>query len=78
MYKRQTLDDLKVKLDNYPFERWYVGASQSFSNANSCVKREFVTKVVGNDINYDGGYGEDSDFGITLTKIGVPLSLIHI
>jgi len=72
-HQKQTLDDLKVKLDNYPFERWYVGASQSFSNANSCVKREFVTQVVGNDINYDGGYGEDSDFGITLTKIGVPV-----
>jgi len=26
---------------------------------------------VGNDINYDGGYGEDSDFGLSLMKIGV-------
>ncbi len=27
--------------------------------------------MIGNDINYDGGYGEDSDFGISLSKIGV-------
>lgn len=70
-HQRQTLDDLKIKLDNYPFQRWFVGASQSFSNANSCVKKEHVVKLVGNDINYDGGYGEDSDFGISLTKNGV-------
>ncbi|MDD3771541.1 MAG: family 2 glycosyl transferase, partial [Weeksellaceae bacterium] len=25
----------------------------------------------GNDVNFDGGYGEDSDFGISLSKIGV-------
>ena len=42
-----------------------------FSNANSCVKREFVTQLAGNDVNFDGGYGEDSDFGMSLSKIGV-------
>jgi hypothetical protein len=44
-----------------------------FSNANSCVKREYVDRLVGNDINYDGGYGEDGDFGISLLKLGVPI-----
>jgi hypothetical protein len=62
---------LYSKLKNYTKTRWIVGASENFSNANSCVKREHVTTLVGNDINYDGGYGEDSDFGISLTKIGV-------
>ena len=42
-----------------------------FSNANSCVKRDYVKQLIGNDINFDGGYGEDSDFGISLSKIGV-------
>ncbi|WOD43964.1 glycosyltransferase family 2 protein [Hwangdonia lutea] len=66
----QTLDDLKDKLEQLDANNFKVGATQSFSNANSCVKREYVSKLVGNDINYDGGYGEDSDFGISLTKIG--------
>ena len=70
-HQKQTLDDLQVKLDAFKEERWYVGAAQSFSNANSCVKREYVQQLIGNDINYDGGYGEDSDFGISLSKIGV-------
>ncbi|WP_298138955.1 glycosyltransferase family 2 protein [Flavobacterium sp.] len=72
-HQKQTLEDLKVKLENFAYPRWYVGASQSYSNANSCVKREHVSKLIGNDINYDGGYGEDSDFGISLTKMGVPV-----
>jgi len=66
----QTLDDFEIKLKKLDSNNFKVGAAQSFSNANSCVKREYVTKLVGNDINYDGGYGEDSDFGISLTKIG--------
>lgn len=41
-----------------------------FSNANSCVRREWVEKCVGNDVNFDGGYGEDSDFGNRLAKAG--------
>ncbi len=48
-----------------------MGNAQSFSNANSCVKKEHVDQLVGNDVNFDGGYGEDSDFGMSLTKIGV-------
>ena len=43
----------------------------SFSNANSCVKRSLVLKLNGNDANFDGGYGEDSDFGFRLLKNGV-------
>jgi glycosyltransferase involved in cell wall biosynthesis len=66
----QTLDDLDSKLKKLELNNFKVGAAQSFSNANSCVKREYVSKLIGNDINYDGGYGEDSDFGISLTKIG--------
>jgi glycosyltransferase involved in cell wall biosynthesis len=69
--QHQTLDDLKYKLDHYEGKRWFVGSPGNFNNANTCVKTEFVQKLIGNDINYDGGYGEDSDFGISLTKIGV-------
>ncbi|MEC4004394.1 glycosyltransferase family 2 protein [Flavobacterium sp. SUN052] len=70
-HQKQTLEDLKYKLDNYKGNRWLVGSSGNFNNANSCVRREYVQKLGGNDVNYDGGYGEDSDFGISLTKIGV-------
>ena len=69
--ERQDLTDLTSKLENMGVSRWYVGAANSFSNANSCVKKEYVDALIGNDINYDGGYGEDSDFGISLTKMGV-------
>ena len=47
------------------------GVAMSFSNANSCVKRSLVLKLNGNDANFDGGYGEDSDFGFRLLKNGV-------
>lgn len=70
-HHQQTLENLTEKLAAIDQERWYVGASNNFSNANSCVRREWVHALEGNDINYDGGYGEDSDFGISLTKIGV-------
>jgi glycosyltransferase involved in cell wall biosynthesis len=69
-HQQQDLADLKQKLEVLGNSRWKVGATQTFSNANSCVKREYVNKLVGNDINFDGGYGEDSDFGIGLTKLG--------
>ena len=69
----QTLEDLESKLKSINPNRLKVGASMSFSNANSCVKKIHVDTLVGNDINYDGGYGEDGDFGISLTKIGVPV-----
>ncbi|PKG51702.1 MULTISPECIES: glycosyltransferase family 2 protein [Olleya] len=70
-HQKQTLQDLDVKLKAFDAERWKVGAAQSFSNANSCVSKRVVDTLIGNDINYDGGYGEDSDFGLAITKLGV-------
>jgi glycosyltransferase involved in cell wall biosynthesis len=70
-HQRQDLNDLEDKLKALGDARWKVGATQSFSNANSCVSRRVVNLLVGNDINYDGGYGEDSDFGLSITKLGV-------
>ena len=72
-HQQQSLADLYVKLEQLSKEQWKVGASPNFSNANSCVKRIYVKQLGGNDINYDGGYGEDSDFGLSLIKIGVPV-----
>lgn len=69
-HQQQNLEDLQNKINQLGAKRWKVGASNNFSNANSCVRREFVQQLVGNDINYDGGYGEDGDFGLSLTKIG--------
>jgi glycosyltransferase involved in cell wall biosynthesis len=70
-HQKQTLDDLKIKLDNYGKKRFLCGAAPHINNANNCVKRKYVQLVDGNDINFDGGYGEDKDFGLSLTKIGV-------
>ncbi len=67
----QDLNDLKNKLTKLDSKRFIVGNAQSFSNANSCVKKIYVDQLVGNDVNFDGGYGEDSDFGMSLNKIGV-------
>lgn len=69
--QQQTLKDLAIKLKASDKKRWKVGAAQSFSNANSCVSKRVVDVLVGNDINYDGGYGEDSDFGMSIAKLGV-------
>ena len=66
----QNLDDLKEKLSILKDHRWKVGVAHLFSNANSCVKRSIVKKLVGNDINFDGGYGEDADFGLRILKLG--------
>jgi glycosyltransferase involved in cell wall biosynthesis len=66
----QDLKDLEHKLQKIDNSRWFVGVTNSFSNANSCVRKDIVDKLVGNDINYDGGYGEDSDFGIAICKTG--------
>ncbi|MDQ6472099.1 glycosyltransferase family 2 protein [Flavobacterium sp. LHD-80] len=68
--QQQNLTDLKKKLKKVDKSRWKVGASGNFSNANSCAKSEYVKKLIGNDINFDGGYGEDSDFGLSLFKLG--------
>ena len=67
-------DDLKVlenKYQNLNINEIHVGCAQMFSNANSCVERKYVNELIGNDVNFDGGYGEDSDFGMSLSKIGV-------
>jgi glycosyltransferase involved in cell wall biosynthesis len=70
-HQKQDLNDLQIKLTRLGSKRWVSGSAQMFSNANSCVKRELVNQLNGNDINFDGGYGEDNDFGLSLTKIGV-------
>ncbi|MFY0714774.1 glycosyltransferase family 2 protein [Seonamhaeicola sp. NFXS20] len=70
-HQQQDLNDLVIKLNALGAQRWKVGASQNFSNANSCVSKRVVDILVGNDINYDGGYGEDADFGLEITKLGV-------
>ena len=72
-YYTQDLNDLKNKVSKLESKRFFGGISQSFSNANSCVKRVHVDQLGGNDVNFDGGYGEDSDFGLSLLKIGVPV-----
>ena len=73
--QQQNLNDLDNKLKAMGDARWKVGAAQSFSNANSCVSRRVVNLLIGNDINYDGGYGEDSDFGLSIVKLGI--SVLH-
>lgn len=70
-HQQQDLSHLSKKLDQLGDKRWAVGAAQNFSNANSCVSKRVVNILVGNDINYDGGYGEDADFGLEITKLGV-------
>ena len=74
-HQQQDLSDLDEKLEALGNQRWKVGAAQSFSNANSCVSKRVADILVGNDINYDGGYGEDSDFGLSITKLG--LTVLH-
>jgi len=56
-HHEQDLNDLQNKLKKLNPKRFIAG--------------EFVEKVKGNDVNFDGGYGEDSDFGMMLTKKGV-------
>lgn len=66
----QNLEDLKHKLSKLKDNRWKVGVAHLFSNANSCVKRTVVEKLIGNDVNFDGGYGEDADFGLRILMLG--------
>ncbi len=65
------LDKLEDKLTKLKGKRWLSGLSQTMSNSNACVRREWVEKLAGNDVNFDGGYGEDNDFGLSLAKAGV-------
>jgi glycosyltransferase involved in cell wall biosynthesis len=69
----QDLSDLEKRLSQIDDKRWKVGVSSIFSNANSCVRRDVVREIIGNDINFDGGYGEDADFGLTILKRGYTL-----
>nr|WP_315223118.1 glycosyltransferase [uncultured Flavobacterium sp.] len=71
--QEQDLTDLENKLTQLGDKRWKVGISHTFNNANTCVKAEYVRKLIGNDVNFDGGYGEDTDFGLSLAKLGVAL-----
>ena len=68
---KQNLDDLQNKINKLSKDRFKVGVASSFNNANSCVERKFVNQLQGNDINFDGGYGEDGDFGLSLLNIGI-------
>ncbi|RXG12320.1 GT2 family glycosyltransferase [Leeuwenhoekiella aestuarii] len=64
------LNDLEAYLRSNPIGTQKSGVAHQFSNANSCVRMSFVRKLIGNDVNFDGGYGEDSDFGLRLLKAG--------
>jgi glycosyltransferase involved in cell wall biosynthesis len=68
---RHGLGELRSKLEAMGDKRWRGGPTLLFNNANSCVRREHIAALIGNDINYDGGYGEDNDFGMSLFKHGV-------
>ena len=67
------LSDLQSYLSESGLSEQKSGVAQQFSNANSCVKMNWVRQIRGNDINFDGGYGEDSDFGLRLLKSGAVL-----
>ena len=67
---QQDLTDLNQRLDALGSSRWRVGVSHMFSNANSIVASDLVKRLGGNDINFDGGYGEDTDFGLRILKLG--------
>lgn len=71
----QTPSDLQRKLAETEYCSTYVGVSGSFSNANACVRTGWLRKVQGNDLNYEGGYGEDSDYGLSLAKSGAVVLL---
>lgn len=67
------VDKLKDLYSSASKSQLKAGAAMSFSNANSCVNSSFIKTLIGNDINFDGGYGEDTDFGLRLLKAGAIL-----
>ncbi|WP_034922792.1 glycosyltransferase family 2 protein [Gillisia sp. CAL575] len=67
------LDKLQELYSKASKSQLKAGAAMSFSNANSCVSSALVKTLIGNDINFDGGYGEDTDFGLRLLKAGAIL-----
>lgn len=62
--------DLEKKLAALELREGPVGVESKFNNANGCVRREWVECCIGNDANFDGGYGEDGDFGQCLREKG--------
>jgi GT2 family glycosyltransferase len=66
----QTSQDLARKAGALVSSRVQIGVDDKFSNANGCVRRSWVEECVGNDVNFDGGYGEDGDFGHCLRERG--------
>jgi glycosyltransferase involved in cell wall biosynthesis len=72
-HPKQGISDLLEKLELMGSKRWLGGPAQKMTNSNACVKRDIVNKIGGNDINFDGGYGEDGDFGFSLLEEGVIL-----
>ncbi|MBI5629274.1 MAG: glycosyltransferase [Elusimicrobia bacterium] len=72
-HPEQGLEDLARKLSDPALRRGAAGAAATFNNANSCVRREWVLRCAGNDVNFDGGYGEDQDFGHCLVEKGAVL-----
>ncbi|SEP54934.1 glycosyltransferase family 2 protein [Flavobacterium urocaniciphilum] len=72
-HEKQTLNDLWPKLKEIENIRWKSGVSFNYSNANSCVSRAVLNVLKDNDVNFDGGYGEDTDFGLRILKNGFVL-----
>lgn len=70
-HEKQDLSDLSRKLEEMKTDNSFRGVTNTFNNANSCVLKKHVDQLGGNDINFDGGYGEDADFGLSLIKLGV-------
>ncbi len=68
----ENLSDLARREKTYP-NRWLSGVSMYMSNSNAIVARQKVLDCIGNDLNYEGGYGEDNDFGLMLIKSGTLL-----
>ncbi len=65
------LDKLEQQLRDMEPRQKRAGCAQLMSNSNAFVSRRAVESIGGNDINYDGGYGEDNDFGFSIAKTGV-------
>ena len=68
-HPEQSIEDLRKKVSGH-VTRNRVGAADNFNNANTLVRRRWVQRCIGNDINFDGGYGEDRDFGHCLIDKG--------
>lgn len=64
------LDKLRERLEKSLRGEVKAGLDFKFNNADTCVRREWIERCVGNDINFDGGYGEDKEFGLRITRTG--------